>query len=73
MPKSRTCQQCGGNVLKRRSTTYPLILPGRQINVARVKVYECSDCGHLMPTPEGQEKLQRCLQVFSGMLNSIQK
>jgi YgiT-type zinc finger domain-containing protein len=73
MPKPSTCQQCGGNVLKPRSTTYPLILPGRQINVARVKVHECTDCGHLMPTPEGQQKLQRCLQVFSGMLDSIQK
>lgn len=73
MPNPRTCQQCGGRLLKRRSTTYPLVLPGRQINVARVKVHECSACGHLMPTPEGEEKLQRCLQVFAGMLDSVQK
>jgi hypothetical protein len=59
--------------LKRRSTTYPLVLPGRQINVARVQVDECGECGHLMPTPAGQEKLQRCLQTFSGMLDSIPK
>jgi YgiT-type zinc finger domain-containing protein len=73
MPKPRTCEHCGSVDLKRRSTTYPLLLPGRQINVARVKVHQCADCGHLMPTPEGQEKLQRCLQVFGSMLDIVQK
>ncbi|MGH8226852.1 MAG: YgiT-type zinc finger protein [Steroidobacteraceae bacterium] len=73
MPKPRTCQKCGSRDLKRRSTTYPLTLPGRQINVQRVKVNECSSCGHLMPTPEGEAKLQRCLQVFGEMLDNINK
>ena len=73
MPKARTCEKCGGRDLKRRSTTYPLILPGRQINVARVKAHECSHCGHLMPTPEGEAKLLRCLQVFGEMLDKVQK
>ena len=73
MPKPRTCQQCGARNLKRRSTTFPLILPGQQINVARVQVDECSQCGHLMPTPAGQDKLQRCLHVFTGMLDPAQK
>jgi YgiT-type zinc finger domain-containing protein len=73
MPKPRTCQNCGSRTLKPRSTTYPLLLPGRQINVARVKLHECADCGHLMPTPEGQAKLQRCLQVFIGILDNTQK
>ncbi len=71
MPKPRTCQKCDGRVLKRRSTTYPLVLPGRQINVARVQVDECGECGHIMPTPTGQQKLDRCLQTFAGMLDSI--
>ena len=73
MPKPRTCQQCGARDLKRRSTTYPLILPGQQINVERVQVDECSECGHLMPTAAGQEKLQRCLHVFARMLDTAQK
>jgi hypothetical protein len=73
MPKPRTCQQCGARDLKRRSTTYPLILPGQQINVGRVQVDECGKCGHLMPTPAGQEKLQRCLHVFAAMLDTAQK
>jgi YgiT-type zinc finger domain-containing protein len=73
MPKPRTCQNCGSRALKRRSTIYPLLLAGKQINVARVKLHECSDCGHLMPTPEGQDKLDRCVQVFVGMLEKAQK
>ena len=73
MPKPRTCQRCGARNLKRRSTTYPLMLPGQQINVGRVQVDECSECGHLMPTPAGQDKLQRCLHVFTGMLDSARK
>jgi YgiT-type zinc finger domain-containing protein len=73
MPKPRTCLQCGARNLKRHSTTYPLILPGQQINVARVQVDECSNCGHLMPTPAGQDKLQRCLHVFAGMCGTARK
>ena len=69
MPTARTCPNCGGRTRKRRSTTYPLVLPGRRIDVARVKVHECCDCGHLMPTPEGQDKLERCLQVLGRMLD----
>lgn len=73
MPQPRTCQTCGARDLKRRSTTYPVILPGQQINVGRVQVDECGKCGHLMPTPAGQEKLRRCLQVFAGMLDTAKK
>lgn len=73
MPKLRTCQQCGARSLRRCSTTYPIILPGQQINVERVQVDECRECGHLMPTPAGQEKLQRSLHAFTGMLDSARK
>jgi YgiT-type zinc finger domain-containing protein len=73
MPKPRTCQKCGSRNLERRSATYPLTLPGRQINVERVKVHACSDCGHLMPTPEGEAKLSRCLQAFGQMLDNLPK
>jgi ribosomal protein L37AE/L43A len=70
MPKPRTCQKCGSSNLKRRSTTYPLMLPGRQINVARVQVHECADCGTLTPTVAGQAKLQRCLAAIGAMLEN---
>lgn len=71
MTKTCTCQKCGGPNLKRTSTTYPLMLPGRQINVERVKVLQCSHCGQLMPTAEGEAKLQRALQAFATMLDKL--
>ncbi|MGA7540732.1 MAG: hypothetical protein WBW93_18390, partial [Steroidobacteraceae bacterium] len=73
MPKPRTCEKCGSGALKRRSTTYPLMLPGRQINVARVQLHECADCGNLTPTAAGQAKLQRCLAAVGAMLENLPK
>jgi YgiT-type zinc finger domain-containing protein len=73
MPKKRTCPKCGGSEFKRCSRTYPLVLPGRQINVGRVKVFECQSCLHLIPTPEGEDKLARCLEVFGEMLDQAEK
>jgi YgiT-type zinc finger domain-containing protein len=73
MPKARTCQNCGGRNLKRTSTTYPLMPPGRQINVERVNVLQCSHCGHLMPTAAGEAKLQRALQAFATILDKLPK
>lgn len=70
MPKPRTCQQCGARDLKRCSTTYPLILTGQQINVGRVQVDKCGECGYLMPTPAGQDKLHRCLHVFAALCDT---
>ena len=46
------------------------MLPGRQINVARVQVHECADCGALTPTTAGQAKLQRCLAAIGTMLEN---
>ena len=46
------------------------MLPGRQINVARVQVHECADCGTLTPTVAGQAKLQRCLAAIGAMLEN---
>jgi hypothetical protein len=68
MAKKRTCPKCGASEFKRCTRTYPLIMPGRQINVGRVKVLECQGCLHLIPTPEGEQKLLRSLQVFGQML-----
>ena len=29
----------------------------------RVELDRCRQCGHLMPTPEGQAKVKRCVKV----------
>ena len=62
-----TCAQCAGNDLQRRITTYPVrltgpgSLAGKEIRVGRVALYACQSCGHLMPTPAGQAKVNRCV------------
>lgn len=72
MPTSKempaACAQCDGATLKRRVATYPIILKqpkklaGKRIDVYRVALHECQDCGTLMPTAAGQAKVERCLQ-----------
>jgi hypothetical protein len=73
MPKTSTCQNCASGALKRLSTTYPLTLPGRRLDVARVQVLQCADCGHLMPTSAGQAKLERALHAFGALLDNPQE
>jgi hypothetical protein len=66
MPKA--CAHCSGATLKRRVAAYPVILKqpeklaGKRIDVYRVALHECQDCGKLMPTAAGQAKVERCLQ-----------
>ncbi|WP_297444982.1 hypothetical protein [Acidiferrobacter sp.] len=64
---SRACAQCHGQSLKRCLATYPVPLTGRlrgrRVDVYRVELDRCRDCGHLMPTPEGQAKVRRCVKV----------
>ena len=47
-------------------------LAGKRINVGRVALYECQTCGHLMPTPAGQAKVDRNVNIgiklFLGQL-----
>lgn len=66
-PPGRTCEQCGGNRLKRRLATYPVPLTGklkgRRVDVYRVELDQCRDCGHLIPTPDGYAKVKRCVKV----------
>jgi ribosomal protein L32 len=70
------CGQCGGSHLARRITSYPVRLTGplqgKLINVGRVALYACRNCGHLMPTPSGQAKVDRCvsmgIRLFLGQL-----
>ena len=66
--KTPSCTNCAGTALVRRITTYPVRLTGpapligKEIHVHRVALHECRSCGHLMPTPAGQAKVERCVQ-----------
>jgi len=70
------CGKCAGTDLVRRITTYPVRLAGplegKEIHVGRVALYECRACGHLMPTPAGQAKVERNvdmgIRLFLGQL-----
>ena len=74
--KPAVCTHCAGVDLMRRITTYPVQLAGplegQQIHVGRVALYECLSCGHLMPTPAGQAKVDRNVamgvRLFLGQL-----
>jgi len=74
--KPINCQVCASTDLVRKITTYPVVLSGslagKQINVGRVALHECLTCGHLMPTPAGQAKIERCtemgVRLFLGKL-----
>ena len=70
------CGNCAGTDLMRRITTYPVKLvgplEGKEIHVGRVALYECQTCGHFMPTPAGQAKVERNvnmgIRLFLGQL-----
>jgi hypothetical protein len=70
------CGSCASTDLVRRITTYPVRLSGplegKEIHVGRVALYECQACGHLMPTPAGQAKVERNVELgirlFLGQL-----
>jgi hypothetical protein len=74
--KPVACAACQGTDLIRRITTYPVRLTGplegKQIHVGRVALHECQTCGHLMPTPAGQAKVDRNvsmgIRLFLGQL-----
>ena len=74
--KPTNCSACGGVDLIRKITTYTALLSGplqgKQIHVGRVALHECLTCGHLMPTPAGQAKVDRNVEIgirlFLGQL-----
>lgn len=74
--KPMVCEVCQSTSLVRRITTYPVKLAGplegKQIHVGRVALHECQNCGHLMPTPAGQAKVNRNvnmgIRLFLGQL-----
>lgn len=63
---SGTCEKCASTSLKRTLATYPVPLTGKltgkRIDVYRVQLDQCKTCGHLMPTPEGKAKVNRCVR-----------
>lgn len=63
---SGICEKCSSTSLKRKLATYPVALTGklagRRIDVYRVELDQCRQCGHLMPTPDGQAKVKRCVK-----------
>jgi hypothetical protein len=65
--KPTLCSACGGVDLIRNITTYPVLLSspleGNQVHVGRVALHECLTCGHLMPTPAGQAKVDRNVEM----------
>lgn len=60
------CKQCSSTSLKRKIATYPVPLTGKlvgkRIDVYRVELDQCRQCGHLMPTQDGQAKVKRCVR-----------
>ena len=75
--KPAACAKCAGTELMRRIATYPVkltgSLTGKQIYVGRVALHQCQACGHLMPTPAGQTKVDRLVnmgvRLFLGQLH----
>ena len=74
---SGVCEKCSSTSLKRKLATYPVPLTGKlagkRIDVYRVELDQCRQCGHLMPTPDGQAKVKRCVKtgrkLFLKILN----
>jgi hypothetical protein len=61
------CPQCGSTSLKRVLDTHPVHLTGklagRRVDVYRVEMDKCRDCGALTPTAEGKAKIERCTKT----------
>lgn len=58
------CPQCGGTAIKRVLATHPVPLTGklagRRLDIYRVEMNKCRQCGVLTPTAEGKAKIERC-------------
>lgn len=65
-PTQKVCAQCHSTQLKRKLATYPVQLDGKlkdkRIDVYRVELDRCRQCGHLMPTKAGAAKVKRCVK-----------
>jgi ribosomal protein L37AE/L43A len=58
------CPQCGGTAFKRALATHPVPLTGklagRRLEIYRVEIAKCRQCGAMTPTAEGKAKIERC-------------
>jgi len=65
--KAAKCPQCGGTSLKRVLATHPVRLTGeligRRLDIYRVEMDKCRQCGTLTPTKEGKAKIKRCTKT----------
>jgi ribosomal protein L37AE/L43A len=61
------CPNCGSTSLKRVLATHSVHLTGkligRRVDVYRVQMDKCRDCGTLTPTAEGKAKIARCTKT----------
>ena len=61
------CPQCGGTAFKRVLATHPVPLTGklagRRVDVYRVEMDKCRQCGTRTPTAEGRAKIERCTKT----------
>ena len=70
------CPKCGSTSLKRVLETHPVPLTGRlegrRLDIYRVEMDKCRDCGALTPTAEGLAKIERCtkkgIEIFLAHL-----
>lgn len=65
----KVCEKCGSSNLKTHTTTYPMKLGAKQLNVERVWVKECMDCHDFKPTKAGEEKIERCVATFMRLFD----
>ena len=58
------CPKCGGTAFKRVLATHPVPLSGklagRRLDIYRVEMNKCRQCGAQTPTAEGAAKIERC-------------
>lgn len=61
------CPHCSSTRIKRTLKTHPVPLTGRlagrRVDVYRVPMLQCRDCGALTPTAEGLAKIERCTKT----------
>ena len=66
----KSCEKCGSQNVRTHPTIYPVQTPERQIDIGKVWVRECFDCGVLIPTKAGQEKIERTMGAFISFISS---
>jgi YgiT-type zinc finger domain-containing protein len=65
--KSNSCTNCNNAVLRKKTATFPVKLGERTIEVGRVAMNICDQCGAMIPTKAGKEKIERCVSNVKAM------